>query len=115
MRKLAGLDSDSEDDDVIPDDDSKIKQVKMHDQVMGTSDKKLIMKELGAIFDDDEQSDSVDTKKRTLEEEIEFEHPEIPTYSELFWNIFFMPLIIYAGLGRVVVLSERKTFLTQFS
>ena len=40
MRKLAGLDSDSEDDDVIPDDDSKIKQVKMHDQVMGTSDKK---------------------------------------------------------------------------
>ena len=76
---------------------------------------RAILKGLGTIFDDESEEDSQDLPQRTLDEEIEFEHPEIPTYQELFWNAIFMPLIIYAGLGRVVLLSERKTFLTQFS
>ena len=47
--------------------------------------------------------------------EIEFEHPEIASYSELFWQFIFMPVVIYAGLGRLVVSSERKTTVGHFS
>jgi len=82
---------------------------------MGSLDPEEIMKGLGNIFEVDDESEASDLKKRTINEELEFEHPEMPTYTECFWNLFFMPIIIYAGLGRVVVLSERKTFITQFS
>ena len=58
---------------------------------------------------DDEEEDNAGEKSKNFLEEIEFEHPEIATYQELFWQFFFMPVVIYAGLGRLVVLTERKT------
>jgi hypothetical protein len=40
--------------------------------------------------------------------EIDFEHPEIPQLDELIWNFFLMPIIIYGGFGRMIIVSERK-------
>jgi hypothetical protein len=47
--------------------------------------------------------------------EIEFEHPELANYSELWWQMFFMPVVIYGGLGRLVNLSDRKATVGHFS
>ena len=69
----------------------------------------------------EESDDDTDKKKKGKKKsknflkEIEFEHPELANYSELFWQFFFSPLIIFAGLGRLVVLSDRKTTVHNFS
>jgi hypothetical protein len=54
-------------------------------------------------------------KSKNFLKEIEFEHPEIASYQELFWQFFFMPIVIFAGLGRLVVTSDRKTTVGHFS
>jgi hypothetical protein len=40
--------------------------------------------------------------------EIDYEHPEIPQMDELIWNFILMPIIIYGGFGRMIIVSERK-------
>jgi hypothetical protein len=40
--------------------------------------------------------------------EIDYEHPEIPQLDELIWNFVLMPIIIYGGFGRMIIVSERK-------
>jgi hypothetical protein len=54
---------------------------------------------------------NVDKKKKkimNIEEEIQYEHPDIPQCSELLWNFILMPVIMYSGLGRLTIFSERK-------
>lgn len=48
-------------------------------------------------------------------DQIEYEHPEIPNPSEVFWNFIYTPIILYAGFGRVTILSQRKSTLTSFA
>lgn len=43
-----------------------------------------------------------------IEEEIFYENPDIPQCAELLWNFILWPVIIYGGLGRLVIVSERK-------
>jgi hypothetical protein len=46
-----------------------------------------------------------------VNEEIQFEHPDIPECSELLWNFILMPVILYGGFARLTIVSERiKTF-----
>jgi len=60
---------------------------------------------------DDEDEDAKENEKgsKNYLKEIEFEYPELASYTELLWQLMFMPAVIYAGLGRLVVLSDRKT------
>ena len=70
-------------------------------------------------FRNEEDSDdivfSLDKKRNNLKsisEEIQYEHPDIPQISELIWNFILTPVVMYSGLGRMVIVSERKkTFL----
>ena len=67
---------------------------------------------MGQLFEDSEDEDQDKKGKkqsRNYLKDIEFEHPEIASYSELFWQFFFMPVAIYAGLGRLVVTTDHKT------
>ena len=59
------------------------------------------------------ESEEEAPKTRNIDKEIEFEHPELPSPTEMFWNFFLTPVIIYAGFGRVVMLYERKSTLLQ--
>ena len=74
---------------------------------------------LNHIYEDSEDEDmkkgSKNKKSKNFLKEIEFEHPEIASYQELFWQFFFMPIVILAGLGRLVVTSDRKTTVGHFS
>lgn len=47
-------------------------------------------------------------KVMNVDEEIQYEHPDIPQVSELLWNFILTPIIMYSGLGRLVIVSERK-------
>jgi len=47
-------------------------------------------------------------KVMNVDEEIQYEHPDIPLCSELTWNFLLTPMIMYSGLGRLVIVSERK-------
>jgi len=47
-------------------------------------------------------------KLSNINEEIQYEHPDIPMVAELAWNFILTPLVIYGGLGRLVIVSERK-------
>jgi len=74
---------------------------------------------LNYMYEDSDDEDfkktsAVKTSKNYLKE-IEFEHPEMASYQELFWQFFFMPAIIFSGLGRLVVVSDRKTTVGHFS
>ena len=75
--------------------------------------------DLGALYDDsdDEDDSKVAQKKKSQNylKEIAFEHPEIASYQELFWQFFFLPAVIYGGFGRLVVTSDRKTTVAHFS
>ena len=66
---------------------------------------------------EDENLNTVSAVKKSKNylKEIEFEHPEIASYQELFWQFFFMPAIIFSGLGRLVVVSDRKTTVGHYS
>ena len=120
LRKIAGLGSDESLDEDIKDAERAVKKANLADKVEGdpiNSQPDRPLQGLGTIFDlaSSEQEESLDFTDKNFEDELEFEHPEIPTYNELFWNFLLMPIIVYAGLGRVVVLSERKTGLMQFA
>ena len=65
--------------------------------------------------DDEDENEKGHKNSRNYLKDIEFEHPEIASFSELFWQFFFMPVVIYAGLGRLVVTTEHKTTIGQFS
>jgi hypothetical protein len=43
-----------------------------------------------------------------IAEEIEYEYPEMPQLSELLWNFILMPIIMYGGFSRLIIVSERK-------
>ena len=70
------------------------------------------------VGDDDDDSDGVDVafgktdsrKKKimNIDEQIQYEHPDIPQCSELLWNFILQPAIIYGGFGRLVIVSEKK-------
>ena len=60
----------------------------------------------------------VDLKKkagRNPDEEIEFEHPEIPSNYESFMTFLMLPVLIYGGFGRSVVVSEKRSNILLFS
>ena len=64
----------------------------------------------GSATEEDENEEET-IYQRNIEKEIEFENPEIPTPTEMFWNFFLTPIILYTGFGRVVMLYERKNSL----
>lgn len=75
---------------------------------------------MGRLYDDSDDEDEKlkkgqKPKSKNYLKEIAFEHPEIASYQELFWQFFFLPIVIYAGLGRLVVISDRKTTVGHFS
>ena len=71
---------------------------------------------MGQLYEDSEDEDEKKGKKsKNYLKDIEFEHPEIASYSELFWQLFFMPVVVFAGLGRLVVCTDHKTTIGQFS
>lgn len=78
-----------------------------------------VPEDLAAIYqeseDEDDDAQANEKGPRNFLKEIEFEFPELASYQELFWQLMFMPAVIYAGLGRLVVLSDRKTTVGQFS
>lgn len=43
-----------------------------------------------------------------IAEEIDYEYPDIPQLSELIGNFFLMPIIMYGGFSRLIIVSERK-------
>lgn len=43
-----------------------------------------------------------------VDEEIYYEHPDLPQVSELLWNFVLLPVVMYNGFGRLVIASERK-------
>jgi hypothetical protein len=54
---------------------------------------------------------TTDKKKKRImnvDEEIQFEHPDIPQQAELLWNFVLLPVLMYSGIGRLVIVSERK-------
>jgi hypothetical protein len=82
---------------------------------------KLSAKELKSKskgVEDNDDSDDVDVafgktdsrKKKimNIDEQILYEHPDIPQNSELLWNFILQPIIIYGGFGRLVIVSEKK-------
>ena len=73
------------------------------------------MKPKDALNDEDSNESDDDGErryvKRNIAEEIAYENPEIPSYTELAWNLVQQPVVMYAGFGRVVITTERrKTF-----
>ena len=68
------------------------------------------LERIGSATEEDE-TEEVTITERNIEKEIEFEHPEIPSPTEMFWNFLLTPLIVYTGFGRVVMLYERKNSL----
>ena len=62
-----------------------------------------------ALVYDDFELDMQKTQKRDPDEEIEFEHPEIPSTYESFMTFLLMPIVIYGGFGRSVVVSEKRS------
>ena len=88
------------------------------DDIMPTDNQLQVPDNLAHIMQDsdDEDEGAVGTNlTKNYLKEIEFEHPELSDYQELFWQFFFMPVVIYAGLGRLVVVSDRKTTVGHFS
>ena len=61
------------------------------------------------VFESDQFTGDGIQNKRDVWEEIEFEHPEIPTNYESFITLLLMPIIIYGGFGRSVVISEKRS------
>ena len=57
--------------------------------------------------------DMFQPRKRNVDEEIEFEHPEIPTSYESMMTLFLMPVILYCGFGRALIASEKKSTILQ--
>lgn len=111
QRKLRGRNSDSSSDDGnIPDDASKKKSY-----LTPGAENQRGLPSLFDLSEDDSRNEIDKSVSLQIPEQIEFEHPEIPTMNELFWTFLCMPVILYVGLGRVAVLSERKTSLMQFA
>ena len=73
---------------------------------------------MGQLYEDSEdevEQNKKGKKSKNYLKDIEFEHPEIASYSELFWQFFFLPVVIFAGLGRLVVTTDHKTTIGQFA
>ena len=88
------------------------------DEIMPDKDGEVKVANLKHIYeesDDEDEAPDKKNQKQILWKEIEFEHPELASYQELFWQLIFMPVVIFAGLGRLVVLSEKKTTVAHFS
>ena len=68
--------------------------------------------ELSSDSDDVDVAFGRTDKKRkammNIEEQIQYENPDIPQCAELLWNFILQPVIIYGGLGRLVIVSEKK-------
>ena len=64
-----------------------------------------------ATEEDEAENIYVSARRQRIDKEIEFEHPELPSPTEMFWNFLLTPLIVYTGFGRVVMLYERKNSL----
>ena len=52
---------------------------------------------------------------RNAEEEIAYEHPEIPSRFESLVTLFLLPLIVYGGFGRSVMMYEKRSTLLLMS
>ena len=81
--------------------------------ILGVDQRHDLPEDLAHIYqeseDEDEDRNEKEKGAKNFLKEIEFEYPELASYQELFWQLMFMPAVIYAGLGRLVVLSDRKT------
>ena len=62
-----------------------------------------------------DENEEEERKERNIDKEIEFENPELPSQTEMCWNFFLTPIVLYAGFGRVVMLYERKSSLLQMA
>jgi hypothetical protein len=70
----------------------------------------------GLVNSSDKQDDT--PKKKTnkqIESDILFENPEIPSTRENMWNFLLLPVVIYAGFGRAIYVTERKKNLLQIA
>ena len=47
-------------------------------------------------------------REKVRKERVRFDHPDIPSRWELIWNFVLKPVVVYTGLGRLVIVSERK-------
>ena len=64
------------------------------------------------VYDDHMRiSGEMKVKARDPEEEISYEHPEIPDWSETTLTMLLMPLVIYGGFGRSIMISEKRSTL----
>ena len=68
------------------------------------------------VYDDHMRiSGEMKVKARNPEEEISYEHPEIPDWSETTLTMLLMPLVIYGGFGRSIMISEKRSTLLLMS
>lgn len=66
------------------------------------------------VYEVAEQVDET-KKKRDADQEISYEHPEIPDWNETLITMLLMPLVIYGGFGRNVMISEKRSTLLLMS
>jgi hypothetical protein len=52
---------------------------------------------------------------RNAAEEIAYEHPEVPDFFESWVTALLLPIVIYAGFGRNVAVSEKRSTLLLLS
>lgn len=69
---------------------------------------------ISSVAEEEESAEEV-IEERDVDQEIDAEHPEIPSTSEMGWNFIFTPIIVYTGFGRVAMLYERKNSLLQIA
>lgn len=68
------------------------------------------------VYDDDVRlSSEMKVQARNPEEEISYEHPEIPDGQETALTMVMLPLAIYGGFGRSVMISEKRSTLLLMS
>lgn len=68
------------------------------------------------VYDDQlRASGEMKAHARNPEEEISYEHPEIPDWSETTLTMLFLPFIIFGGFGRSVMISEKRSTLLLMS
>lgn len=58
-------------------------------------------------------SDLFKPKQRDADEEVLFEHPEIPSSYESLMTFLLMPVILYCGFGRALIAQEKKSTILQ--
>jgi hypothetical protein len=66
---------------------------------------------VNALVYDEVTAGHTAVNKRDVEEEIEYEHPEIPDFHETWVTAVLLPIVIFGGFGRNVTISEKRSTL----